>query len=151
MHKKYGTCTKKIFFSFQNTTFNPNIPHRKCTTPPTVTLRAPHWYEVSLDNISQSAPNEAGPDQDFRVSFKNTANIETAEDAVSLSDVLIECRRLRKKEEEVRHPDVGGHGNKKKELASGSTVGGESPKNTEKSVRPKEKNQNPWKLWKKEK
>ncbi len=72
-------------------------------------LRPPHWYECSQPDVSRSAPQrtlaqelQAYDDDDFVVDFKTSQNqqIETAEDAVSLTDVLVECRRLRKEEEE---------------------------------------------------
>ncbi len=86
----------------QNPNFRPI--YRPCFTPPTVPLRAPHWYELSDQDISRSAPAKKNGDFVIHVPPKDqgaTGPIETAEDAVSLTDVLLESRRLRRWEEAV--------------------------------------------------
>ncbi len=67
-------------------------------------MRAPHWYEMSVPDLSRSAPEEetGSIERDFIVKFKrgrDANGIETGEDAVSLTDVLAECRRLRQQDE----------------------------------------------------
>ncbi len=88
----------------QNPHFRPI--YRPCFTPPTVPLRAPHWYEVSIQDISKSAPAKRD-DLSIDVSPKNIIGpIETGEDAVSLTEVLSQSRRLRRWEENLHYANT---------------------------------------------